>query len=195
MHAPWFTPLSVMTDNALSYRINGNEVITAIEGCWDAFARTNGAPELLQQRVIGTELMQHISGSGTRQLYRELIALVRRESGREFRFPFRCDSPELRRYLQMTVHSPDGQTVVFSSHLLREEPRAYQGLLDRQTQYSGSLVVMCSWCKRVRISETHWVELEEGIEQLGLMNGGPYPRISHGICPSCYLDVLGKGAE
>ncbi|MGQ9666509.1 MAG: PAS domain S-box protein [Anaerolineae bacterium] len=47
------------------------------------------------------------------------------------------------------------------------------------------LPIMCSWCKRIQLSEGRWAEVEEAIRDLHLFDKYPVPQISHGICPEC----------
>jgi hypothetical protein len=45
---------------------------------------------------------------------------------------------------------------------------------------------LCSMCKKIRVDEKTWVEVEEGIAQLGLFHTPAMPALSHGVCDACY---------
>jgi hypothetical protein len=49
---------------------------------------------------------------------------------------------------------------------------------------------MCSWCKQVRLAEAVWVEVEEALVQLGLLELESLPQITHGACQACYADIM-----
>jgi hypothetical protein len=44
---------------------------------------------------------------------------------------------------------------------------------------------MCSWCKRVRLPDGEWVEVERAIDMLGVFADTPVSGVTHGICVSC----------
>ncbi len=60
-------------------------------------------------------------------------------------------------------------------------------LLARDTLRSAKFIRACAWCSRIDIGidVELWVDVEVATAQLGLMEGGPMPRMSHGICESC----------
>jgi hypothetical protein len=49
---------------------------------------------------------------------------------------------------------------------------------------------MCSWCKQVRLAEAVWVEVEEALVQLGLLELESLPQITLGACQACYADIM-----
>jgi hypothetical protein len=74
--------------------------------------------------------------------------------------------------------------VRFDTFVLDEQPRPLIALLDATAPHGMDLVVMCSWCKRIR-HQGRWLDLEEGVWELRLLSHAPWPEISHGVCPSC----------
>jgi len=50
------------------------------------------------------------------------------------------------------------------------------------------VISLCGWCGKVRVG-TDWFELEGGIEQLRLMKPSLSPRLSHGLCGSCLVEI------
>jgi hypothetical protein len=117
-------------------------------------------------------------------LWRDLLARAR--TGVVLTLPYRCDSPGIRRYLQLTITpQPDGQ-LAFESVLQAAEVRPPESLLEAPT-VEGAPILMCGWCRRIWASE--WVEVEEAVIRLGLLETDLPPPINHGLCPDCDRQV------
>ncbi len=61
-----------------------------------------------------------------------------------------------------------------------------------ETAQGQSLLVMCSWCKAVKVGDDTWVEVEDAVDRLKLFDFRYLPQISHGVCPSCAADIHEK---
>ena len=60
--------------------------------------------------------------------------------------------------------------------------------------YQGeSLLPVCAWCRKVRMADNSWAEVEEAADRLALFLG-PARQLTHGICPSCDA-VVRQGIE
>lgn len=71
-----------------------------------------------------------------------------------------------------------------TGRLLREEPRPPLALFDATRERSDEFVIVCSWCKRVRVG-ADWREAEDAVAALGLFDAAVLPQLSHGMCDSC----------
>lgn len=166
--------------------IDARDEIVRVNEAWTPFALENDAPELAAERVVGQPLWRFITDATTRQLYQDVLRVVRR--GRTARFPLRCDSPEQRRQLEMIVTAlPDG-AVRFESVMVRAEPRADQPLWRRATPHGAGVVRACGWCKRIEAAQG-WVEVESWSDALASSGEAGPPRVTHGICPGCHGDM------
>jgi hypothetical protein len=171
------------------HRIDRDDVITFLDEEWKGFARENGAPGLAD--VAGRSLWDFVVGADVREIYRRMLDRVR-EDGGSIGFPFRCDAPALRRFLEMEIVPRQGGEVEFRSRLVAVDERPELIALlttEAQATPSDEVFVSCSWCRRFRV-ESGWVEAEEAIRELGLFGGVPSPRISHGICEDCVRGLL-----
>lgn len=178
--------VSTAPGERLTYRIDRRDVISDVHGAWAAFATANGAPQIAN--VLGQSLWDHVSDDTTRQVYHDLLARVR--TGHAVTFSYRCDAPDLRRFMRMTMREVAAGSVEFDSVVERTEARAVPSLLDTPAGgTSGIIVRVCSWCKRVHVRET-WQEVEVAVERLGLFTGGPAPSLTHGMCEDCYARVM-----
>lgn len=172
----------------IEYVVRPDWTVVEIRGAWDDFARENDGWGLAVGDVVGRDLWDFISGPETRLLYDSLVARVGR-TRKPIRFNFRCDAPTLRRHMRMDLVREGSENVRFISRVLREEPRPAQPLLSAEIPRADETLVMCSWCKRVRLDDDRWVEVEEYVEDSGLMERARLPRLSHGLCPRCGAEM------
>ena len=172
--------------NRIFYVIDADDRIESVSGPWDAFAAENGAPALTAANVVGRPLAEFITDLTTAHIYQRLVSRVREED-RTVPLSLRCDGPECRRWLRLTLHPLAGRRVRFESRVVREEAREPVALLDRAIPRAGDPVLICSWCDSVHTSHG-WRQLEAGVPELGLFEGRLPPPITHGICPACASD-------
>ena len=168
----------------IEYRIDHQGVLIYVSDSWTQFALDNGSPHLISEQVVGKPLMSFVSDLDTRYLYRVILERVRTTVGPVV-VRLRCDSPSLRRFLQITISCLPDQQIQFLSHTLRTEPREPVPLLDPSTNRSNELLRMCSWCKQVLLPNDRWVEVEEAVAELELFCLDTLPGLTHGICPAC----------
>jgi hypothetical protein len=163
-------------------QVDANDRITFVDASWLAFAAENGLPALTAESVKGTLLWDYISEGETREFYQIFMKKVR-ASGGTIVVPFRCDGPESRRFMEMSMVSLAAGAVEFRSVLKREEARSKVELLDLHCPRTEKWLTMCAWCKKVDVGE--WVEVEEAVRRLGLFDQTRLPRITHGMCLAC----------
>jgi hypothetical protein len=73
--------------------------------------------------MLGQSLWRFISGVDVRQLYTVLLSRVRQTQGTVV-FPFRCDAPDLRRFMEMSMTGIPNSEVVFATRLVQAKARA-----------------------------------------------------------------------
>ncbi len=175
-----------------TYRIDGGDSIVFVSDLWCEFAVRNDAPELTAKRVLDRSLWDFIAGPETLRLYREIFARVRR-TGKAVTIPFRCDAPAVRRYMQLDIQPRDGYQLQFTGRILGQEPRPLVPLLERHAARSQTLLRMCSWCKRVAVPANQWLETEEAIVRLGLIDTPTLPQLTHTVCDTCRAGLSAGG--
>lgn len=157
--------------------------IAAVNDEWVEFARENGAPELGREAVVGRALWEFMEGRETRHISRLLLDKVR-STGKGLTIPYRCDSPALRRFMEMEIAPVDNGFVEFRSRVLRIEKRVPVLLLDPHAGRSDEFLTICSWCRRARTG-SEWIELDEAVKKLDLFSSASLPQLTHGICQDC----------
>jgi len=175
---PHTTPL---TSGSLSYLLDADDRIEAVDEGWQAFAAANGAPELTAAAVLGRPLGAFIADRATTHLSRALLALARR--GSVLTFPFRCDAPALRRHMRMVLSpEPRGrvrcETTLVTARPLAPSPPA------RGSERTGAPLTMCSWCNRIRLAG-RWYELADAVAGARLFLASTPSEITHGLCHTC----------
>lgn len=167
-----------------AYELDAEFRIRAVDAAWSAFALANGAPDLaVPPGPIGRSIFDYLQDATTADLYHRLFERVR-QSRRSAVFPFRCDSPGLRRFLEMTISAPEPAGLHLQTRVVRLEARSPVALLERGVRRSAQLLVMCSWCKAVKVAGG-WRELEDAVVALRLFEREALPMLTHGICGPC----------
>lgn len=172
------------THFALTYTIDRNDRIDAIDGEWESFADRNDAAQLSRDRVLGSSIWQFIEGIDTAEIHRLLFRRVR-ERELCVKLPFRCDGPRVRREMEMTVQPSVDAGVLIRTRVLLEQARPYAALLEGAVRRSNELIKVCSWCKKLQLLPGRWVEVEQAIREMRLLELPPIPRISHAMCEPC----------
>ena len=171
-------------DNRIfSWSIDREDNIVQVNEAWLAFARENSAPQLSREAVINQPLWSFITGPEVNHLYELIIDKVRYQKS-SLSFPFRCDSPDCRRYLEMQVFPLPEEAVQFQSRVIKLEFREPVNLLE-SGERSGQWLRICSWCKRI-FAGGQWLEVEAAIKLLNLFAEEALPQLTHGICESCH---------
>jgi hypothetical protein len=159
------------------YRVDAADRITYVNDAWDAFARQNEGASVMAAGVVGRPLWGFISDLTTLTIYQRLLGRIR--VGNELRFSYRCDSPSHRRVMEMQIsRADDAGSVEFRSVMLAEEHRQPTPIAPK------SLQRMCGWCNRLDVGGA-WMEIEEALPRLRMMERESPPMITHGICESC----------
>jgi hypothetical protein len=168
----------------VEYRIDANDVVTDVGQSWADFARNNDAPELAVP-ASDRSLWTYFGSGEIRELWQILVERVRAlQKGTEV--PLRCDAPDARRWFDMTITPEPNGGVHFRCVLVFEEARPPVSLLDTHSERDDGVrpVPLCSWCARGQHG-SRWLEIEELVRAARLLEQGPMPPISHGVCASC----------
>jgi len=169
-----------------TYRINADDQIISVGENWEAFAAENDAPDAcFAPHIIGSSIWDHIKDPETLHIYKALVAKVR-YTLQPVTLPLRCDAPDLKRYLEITLTPEQENDVSFQSKTIRVESRPINDLLDTCKPRSDELVRICSFCKKIDIGGDQWVATEIAVALKGYFNQIPLPRLTHSVCPVCY---------
>jgi predicted RNA-binding Zn-ribbon protein involved in translation (DUF1610 family) len=169
----------------MSYTIDASDTIVAVSGAWDEFACNNEGKATVAKQVIGQKLDRFIHGDDTLMFVRTMIMSARTLQRAVVR-PYRCDSPGIKRYMEMTVQ-PHAMGMVEVTHReLRCESMAPKVRMIAAAPATGSTVIKrCSMCNRIRVQQ-HWSEVDEALAAGQLAaNDLSTLRVVYGVCPDC----------
>lgn len=165
------------------HRVDARGRISHVNAAWLDFGAENGWP-VTAADVVGRPLMDSIADAQLRYLYGLLMARLRAGHG-PFRFPYRCDAPDCRRFMEMQMlYDQAAREIEFRSQILRIERRPEQTLLDPLHATDARSLDLCSCCKRVS-TRSGWVELEDAVMRLRLFDSDRLPQAHHRVCPAC----------
>jgi hypothetical protein len=168
----------------LVYRIDRNDLLVGFNRQWNIFARDNGALDLLREKSFKKPLWSFIHDVETRHVHQTLLNKVR--AGKTITgLPFRCDSPLLRRFMEMDILPLGDGKVEYRCRTVKTEPRKMVPLHYAKSDNGEPLLRMCSWCKKVDTGNGNWDEIENAISLLGIFSQEKVPTITHTICDAC----------
>lgn len=170
------------------YELDSADRIIRVSPAFLEFAQQNDAPEITTPALINRHIWDFVAGTTTRELYAALFQKVR--SVREpVRFPFRCDSPTRRRYMEMDISPAQNDGLCLTAILISVEDRPAVALLDPRAPRLNELLEVCSFCLAVRVADDLWMATEYAIRHLVLFDNQQLPTLSHGVCPSCLPEL------
>jgi len=176
-HAP------LLAAAAIVYELDVDNNIVAVNSVWQSFALENHAPELSFDQVIGKPLMQYISGNTTKQFWQTLLDKARAADS-ALHLDYRCDSPDIRRFMHMKVYRGERDKLHVESALLRTESRPVSVHFKRAQQRGSDTKVRCSFCNHI-LHKSHWVEAESLVAGSGVVS----LEVTYGICPKCQISL------
>jgi hypothetical protein len=180
---------AIITDNeneCYIYEIDESDRIVRLGDNWCRFARENGAPELCDRSsVLDRPLWDFVSHREVHHIYSILLEKARTER-RPIIVPIRCDAPDKRRFIEIDLTPLPMDHVEFKSRVVRMESRDALEILERSASRSDEFLRICSFCKKIALSDETWAATEEAVKCLKLFESPRVPQLTHGICPGCY---------
>jgi hypothetical protein len=183
---------SISSDDIYIYRIDNTDTIIYVSDNWTEFSMANGASERCSKPlVLGKSLWGFISDVETRHIYKLVLKRIR-EKLEPAVIPGNCDSPKLKRVIQITISPMDDGAIEFSSKIVKLIHRDCVKILDASIERSDDIVKICSFCKKIAVSETEWAETQQAITILDLFGKKQMPQLTHGVCPSCSDTIMAE---
>lgn len=178
-----------MGQNCTIYHIDNKTNIIYLSDSWDDVASQYNAGALTAEFILNKNLFDFITDYDCLHIYRILIDKVQQNKV-SIKFPFRCDVPATRRFMEMEVFFQAPGITGFKSCVIKEEAREPVAILKSTNHKLDKFLIICSWCMKIKVDEDSWLEVEEAITQLGLFDDALLPQLSHGICPACFADMM-----
>jgi len=177
--------------NEFKYVIDAEDRLVLVDEAWVQFARDNWDPHFKTSSVMGKRIWDFIREETTRHIYQTIAAKIRNGEKREYRIPFRCDSPDRTREMEMVIKGGPAGEVIFTSLLKSEKKRGITAPHETGPAGDGESIRMCSWCKKIYNEEAdEWITLEEAVRRMRFFEEGRLPPVTHGICDDCRSSLL-----
>jgi hypothetical protein len=170
------------------YQLDHDDRIVALSHAFLAFAVQNDTPEITTAALVGRPIWDFVAGVTTRELYAALFQHVRLRQ-QPVRFPFRCDSPTRRRFMEMEVFPEPDLALRLAAIVVRSEDRPPVALLDPRVSHSDVVLEACSFCRAIRVADDRWLPAEDAVSALALFEARQLPLLSHGVCPACLPEL------
>lgn len=168
------------------YFINSADEIIFAENDWFQFVFDKYA-DVNEENQRRHSLWDLINDDTTENFYRMLLKQVR--AGYSVKFKLRCGAPKRQRLLKMTVSLQQNGDVQFGARTAWTDERQPQNFLNGSASFMDEVIIICSWCNKIKVDEGEWQEIEEFQENMGLFDIEILPQPSHGMCDDCYKIV------
>lgn len=182
----------------LSYWVDGSNIIRKVDDHWDQAMNSESWSERASANgIVGKPLSDFICDDVTRMYVATMIESVRVIPHTSFR-PYRCDTPDTKRYMQMIITPESNGWIRVSHELLRSEPikkpmtfttnvNCTQLLHPVSTKDNISTIqyVRCSICNRLRRIADHTSKWQD-VDHFASHEPVPMPtKVIYGVCPDC----------
>lgn len=192
----------VRPEAALLDALDGVAYLTSLSGVileigvsgWEAAASAAaGRLTLPVSDVLGRSVFDFIQGEDVAGVCRRIQTHVA-SGGRHLAYEYRCDAPDLRRQMRLSVsavRAPPGDVrLLYQSQVLSAVERPWMSLFEperivaaRGAESALPIVGVCAFCHDVRWGEAAapWAPPERYYAEGGRAD----VRVSHGVCPRC----------
>lgn len=167
----------------LQYTINSIGIIVELRHAWIALGGNLEVGNL--RAAIGTKLLDHVTGDETQHFVAGLLGKAR-ASDAPFRLRYRCDAPNLKRFMEMTLSGESEGAVRIAHRVVRMEA------LNPAIKFEAAIgvsSVRCSMCNRVRHHGV-WREAEDAMA-LNYLQREHANLVIYKVCSDC-RETLGR---
>ncbi len=165
--------------NHCFFRLDAGDRIVDWGGAqWDSFAEANGAPALAKVDLTGDSLFAHVAGRATKIYLAAFFSQTRALSQPQLRF-YRCDSPAVKRLMQMRV-SWEIFGGLFLAHRLVADAPAAREIVVVCRPGGRPRYLRCSICNRLALrNNDDWREAEAWAPVASSV------RAEYAVCENC----------
>lgn len=165
------------------YTVDAEDRVTAVCPQWDLVAtQGGGSAQAMASGVIGLPLNRFISGDATRMFMDAALQAVRL-TGQPRILHHRCDTPTVRRRLEMTLVPLGGGAVRIEHRLIEQQLRVRTLVCETDADLvngkAGS-VWRCSLCLSIQHAGLPW-QASELLASKRLV-------VRYTVCPRCRVD-------
>lgn len=159
------------------YILDDMKTIVDVGGQWDCFAQENGGVNTCSEHVKGRPIWDFIIDDNTRMWFETLLQLAKLKHDALVRH-YRCDSPDLRRFMKMTIDAMHDHGFRVLHEVISVEERSQPVYIHCSGSPSHGDVIRCSSCGKIKVGSV-WVEPDADIVMANRLN------VTYTICPVC----------
>ena len=163
----------------LHYIIDTRNVLTSIEASYVLTGDGYEANSFQLAALVGTDLMDFVTGEATRLFWQSVFDNVRRARN-PFDVLYRCDTHDLKRFMKVRIAPRKDGGLLLAHYVLRTEP------LPVPLRFSFDLAsesTRCSICNDLRHGG-EWVRPEIAWG-LGVLQAGNANLVNYAVCDAC----------
>jgi hypothetical protein len=151
----WFG-IKTLSQSTVSYWVDAKNRIVRVSNNWNAIAAEQQCETVDETRVLNRPLDLFLKGDPTVMLLDALLKRMRLLKTPVVR-DYRCDTPDLTRYYQMTMEYEEPEFIKISHILKAVEPKT----VTRRVSFTASGgQKRCSMCGRLKC-DVGWVDLDD----------------------------------
>jgi hypothetical protein len=166
----------------VSYRLDDQDRIVEVDSNWDRIALENDGEAVVADRILGTKLYAHVTDEPSRMFVWTMLDSVRKLHRPSVKF-YRCDSPDLKRHMQMTILPETGGGLLVQHRLIRTEKVPLRVRFAGPSGARSKLILRCTMCVKLKI-EGVWIAPDAAV-LAGVSQADGTVRVAYSICEDC----------
>ena len=161
------------------YVIDENMRIVAVGGDWEKFGQENQAQNLSFSDVKNRSIFDFVLGETSRIWLHSLIRMAM-ETKQTVHQSYRCDSPDAKRYMLMTITPEENGNLTIEHTLTSEQPRQHRVEINYSaSENENAKVLHCNVCGKLHV-DGEWIDVDRDQDQ---------PQVYHNVngttCEQC----------
>lgn len=171
-----------------AYLLDQDDCIVGVSGPWLEFSDENGGVGLDLESIIGKPIWHFVAGDDTKMWLSAILMHVRLK-GEPIERSYRCDSPELKRFMKMTIHPGEHGALTVSHQLIStEEPPVAVFIKPGSGAKTLPTDLRCSICGKIK-SKGEWHEPSDLVRDHNEFT------VVYTVCEHCRRDGLQKALQ
>ncbi len=162
----------------IQYSINNNDIITEVNTDFIEFGKENAQGKFVPETWIGVDLFTSMVDFHSRFLHQLMLQRVRVRR-KTLRYRYRCDSPNIARFMIMNI-IPEGRNAVKYENIVEDVvlmPNVFQFQF-----LSGSEVKRCSFCNSMYVNGNWYDPVHfNGKRAVNLVH-----YVEYTVCDTCF---------
>jgi hypothetical protein len=174
------------------YRVDRDNNLCYVNPTFLDFAADNEM-QMDGSHLLGRSLWDFIADQHTVRLYRELLQQVRDED-RMVHFSYRCDSPDVKRFMHMVVTPVENDEVEFESWIRRVEPQNPKLVFEAKRVGRHKPIRVCSICRSVETEPGEWTNVSDAFARGHIPAQEHRVSVIYKVCPTCVSTISSQAS-